>query len=37
MKLDWGKESAALVIAARERKIPVRVVDVRPFILPARS
>jgi hypothetical protein len=32
-----GKESAELVAAARQRKIPVRVVDVRRFILPARS
>jgi hypothetical protein len=32
-----GKESAELVSAARERKIPVRVVDVRRFVLPARS
>jgi hypothetical protein len=32
-----GKESAELVSAARQRKIPVRVVDVRRFILPARS
>jgi hypothetical protein len=30
-----GKESAELVSAARQRKIPVRVVDVRWFILPA--
>jgi hypothetical protein len=32
-----GKESAELVRAARQRKIPVRVVDVRRFVLPARS
>ena len=32
-----GKESAELVSAARERKIALRVVDVRRFILPARS
>jgi hypothetical protein len=32
-----GKESAELVSAARQRKTPVRVVDVRRFILPARS
>ena len=32
-----GKESAELVSAARQRKIPVRVVDVRRFVLPARS
>jgi hypothetical protein len=32
-----GKESAELLRAARERRIPVRVVDVRRFILPARS
>jgi hypothetical protein len=32
-----GKESAELVSAARERKMPVRVVDVRRFVLPARS
>jgi hypothetical protein len=32
-----GKELAELVSAARQRKIPVRVVDVRRFILPARS
>jgi hypothetical protein len=32
-----GKESAELVRAARRRKMPVRVVDVRRFILPARS
>jgi hypothetical protein len=32
-----GKESVDLVSAAQHRKIPVRVVDVRRFILPARS
>jgi hypothetical protein len=32
-----GQESAELVRAARERKMPVRVVDVRRFVLPARS
>jgi hypothetical protein len=32
-----GKESAELLRAAREREIAVRVVDVRRFILPARS
>jgi hypothetical protein len=32
-----GKESAELLRAAREREMPVRVVDVRRFVLPARS
>jgi hypothetical protein len=32
-----GKESGELASAARQRKIPVRVVDVRRFVLPARS
>jgi hypothetical protein len=31
------KESAELVSTARARQIPVRVVDVRRFVLPARS
>jgi hypothetical protein len=32
-----GKELAELVGAARQRKIPVRVVDVRRLVLPARG
>jgi hypothetical protein len=32
-----GKESAELVSATRQRSLPVRDVDVRRFILPARS
>jgi hypothetical protein len=32
-----GNESAELLRVARERRIPVRVVDVRRYVLPARS